>query len=326
MRRTAQAEGFKSVSHRLVLTQLEPDTLAAIVNGSLTVPGGYPKSWAKEVSAPYPPLDTAGASGAAIGAAARVSSQDSEATIVDQRGPQHDTAVESPAAPLRAVDDAPLVQHGSQSSVAMQDAPVAAQRSTRSAAALPASQAAARGAQRKSSTGNISHGHTLCELLAQAQNKSDVAKQASTASAAEQGSDASQRRRTRSLSRAASGKLDAASPLAAQPSVAQQIALQESRRRTRSQSRPSSAMQSSQQSSDSTALREVQLNENGKRNAPDAAVDSVSLSFKAVDNIASARCFGLNGVPKHDSALPPRPMLSGGQCTIVGRARKIRRV
>ena len=312
------------MSHRLVLTQLEPDTLAAIVNSSLTVPGGYPESWAKEVSAPYPPLKTAGASGAAIGAAARVSSQDSEATIVDQRGAQHDTAVESPAAPLRAVDDAPLVQHGSQSSVATQDAPLDAQRSTRSAAAPPGSQAAARGTQRKSSTGNASHGRTLCELLAQAQNKSDVAKQASTA--AEQGSDASQRRRTRSLSRAASGNLDAASPLAAQPSVTQQIALQESRRRTRSQSRPSSAMQSSQQSSDSTALREVQLNENGKRSAPDAAIDSVSLSFKAVDKIASARCFGLNGVPKHDSALPPRPMLSGGQCTIVGRARKIRRV
>lgn len=54
--RRAQADGYLSVAHCLILNNLDPETLKNIVAGNLSVPGGYPEDWAKEHGAPYPPV------------------------------------------------------------------------------------------------------------------------------------------------------------------------------------------------------------------------------------------------------------------------------
>ena len=57
--RSAEAQGFKSVSHALVLSNLADAARAAIAAGTLLVPGGYPEAWAREMCAPFPPLRVA---------------------------------------------------------------------------------------------------------------------------------------------------------------------------------------------------------------------------------------------------------------------------
>jgi hypothetical protein len=57
--RKAQSDGYRSVSHSLVLNNLDTAALSAIRAGSLLVPGGYPEAWAKEVGAPFPPQEHA---------------------------------------------------------------------------------------------------------------------------------------------------------------------------------------------------------------------------------------------------------------------------
>lgn len=68
--RRAQADGYLSVAHCLILNNLDPDTLKLVVVGELPVPGGYPEDWAKEHSAPFPPIAVEGGAGASNPAAA----------------------------------------------------------------------------------------------------------------------------------------------------------------------------------------------------------------------------------------------------------------
>lgn len=53
--RAAQADGYVSVAHCLILNHLDPENLKQVVSGKLSVPGGYPEGWAKEHGAPFPP-------------------------------------------------------------------------------------------------------------------------------------------------------------------------------------------------------------------------------------------------------------------------------
>lgn len=75
--RSAEAQGFRSVSHALVLSNLSDAARAAIVAGTLLVPGGYPEDWATVAGAPFPPLAVARA---APPPPAQASSDDGTAT------------------------------------------------------------------------------------------------------------------------------------------------------------------------------------------------------------------------------------------------------
>ena len=119
--RSAQADGYLSVAHCLVLNHLDSETLKHIVSGELSVPGGYPEGWAKEFGAPFPPTVATAQSVASNpnGAApavpdASVSQQDAQASSENSASTDEhiDVGVHATVAAPTAVATAPAAKQG----------------------------------------------------------------------------------------------------------------------------------------------------------------------------------------------------------------------